>query len=121
MEWNQHAIRGSHHAVLLKPSPNRTNHFRGIRLSPDHLPLWVGAITGRVIDRLVRPVPDSRLRDRLKPFALLRRYPQPWVVVTLPATTASLPLRQHWSSADLSLRKLARGSGVARVASFVRL
>jgi len=39
MKWNPHAIRGSHHAVLLKPFPHRTNHFHGIRLSPLSIPL----------------------------------------------------------------------------------
>jgi hypothetical protein len=46
------------------------------------------------------------LRDRLRPFALSRRYPCPWMDVTPPATTASLPRSQHWSSADLPLLEL---------------
>ena len=45
--------------------------------------------------------------SRLRPLALLRRYPQPWWDVTPTATTASLPRCQHGSSADLPLRELA--------------
>jgi hypothetical protein len=70
--------------------PRRT--FQRIRLSPNHLPLRVGAFTRGVMTAQCSPVPDSSLRDRLRPFALPCHYPWPWVVVTPPATTASLPL-----------------------------
>src|SRR5918992_1531814 len=90
----------------MKPFPNRTSTFQRIRLSPDHPPLRVGAFTESVMIAYCDPGSDLRLRDRLRPFALLRRYPQPWVVVTPPATTASLPRCQHWVSATLPLREL---------------
>jgi hypothetical protein len=61
----------------MKPFPNRTSTFQRIRLSPDHTPLRAGAFTESVMTAYCGPGSDLRLRDRLRPFALLRRYPQP--------------------------------------------
>ena len=55
MKENQDAIRGSHHAVFLKPFPNRTSTFQRLRLSPASIPLRVEGIRTLVSGRLVRP------------------------------------------------------------------
>jgi hypothetical protein len=46
---------GSHHAVFLKPFPNRTSTFQRLRLSPASIPLRVEGIRTLVSGRLVRP------------------------------------------------------------------
>jgi hypothetical protein len=92
---------------LLKPFPNRASAFQRTRLSPD--PTLAGVVRCHEwrSGGLVPPGPHYPLTDRLRPFALLRRYPQPRWDVTPTATTASLPRCQHWSSADLPLLELA--------------
>ena len=90
---------------MLKPSPNRTSTFQRIRLSPDPTLSGVVRCHERRYGGLVPPGSHYPLTDRLRPFALLRRYPQPWWDVTPTATTASLPRFRHGLSASLPLRE----------------
>jgi hypothetical protein len=103
----------------MKPFLNQINTFQRIRLSPDP----TLSVLGNSVGTLQRPRATRAYLflhlDRLRPFALPRLYPWPGMVVTPPATTASLPWCQHWLSANLPLRKLTPGSGVPRVASVV--
>jgi hypothetical protein len=89
----------------MKPLPNRTSTFQRIRLSPDPTLAGVVRCHERRYGGLVPPGSHYPLTDRLRPFALLRRYPQPWWDVTPTATTASLPRFRHWPSASLPLRE----------------
>jgi hypothetical protein len=74
MKWNQHAIRGSYHAVLLKPFPNRTSSFQRIRLSPDPTLRVLSELMRNVISGLLPPAPHCRLTgsaEALRPAAAL--------------------------------------------------
>ena len=98
----------------MKPFPNRTSTFQRIRLSPDHWSIhWVRYV------RLVRTAPSSSLRsaEALRPAAALPAAPagrDPHGYYGLSAPVPALVISRP------TIPGAGTGSGVARVASFVR-
>jgi hypothetical protein len=103
----------------MKPFPNRTSHFHGIRLSPDSpLSRFVRTHQERY-GGLVPPEPDCRLTESAEalrpaaalPAALVGRDPHGYYGLSAPVPTLAI--------SQPTLTGVGSGSGVAHVASFV--
>ena len=105
----------------MKPFPNRTSAFQRIRLSPTSLPLRVEGIRALVHGRLVRPrraYSPSLAAQALRPAAALPAAPvgrNPHGYYGLSSPVPALVISRP------TIAGAGTGSGVARVASFMRL
>jgi hypothetical protein len=103
----------------MKPSPNRTSHFHGIRLSPDSQPFRVEGIRTLVSGRLVRPrracspslSAEARRPATALPAALGGRESTGYYGLSAPVPTLAI--------SQPTLTGVGSASGVAHVASFV--